>query len=553
MIRFSSLLLLLLVCTSAALALSPDDWNSSSVPPGLERITVVFTNDVHGGIMRSSAEFLNPEFPPSLGGASAAYKIIESLRDRAKRDGQAFMIFDAGDIYQGAPIGTRTHGLAIVDYLNLIGTTAVVVGNHDLDQGTWSLDSMSKHANFTWLAANLKEKGTDKVYHAVKPWKIFELSGLKVGLIGLTTTATKYMSFPKNIAAVDIEDEIPALTRAMAEVKAAGAQSIWVIFHQGIEFDEDANYQKLLSIEKNNGFTSQSVRDAQELAHRVPGIDVMFTGHIHIGKPKGWVHPKTHTLMVQNYGHGGNIGVVDLFVDKKSGRLVKFKMPTDNSMLLLLQEEQWGRDEGIDKTIQAIVDTVEQGMDEVIGEAMAEFQRGDANSAMVEFVADAMQDYGNTDLALQNTGGVRENFAPGNITRRSIFHIEPFGNELVKFKVTGDFIKRLLENRASSDRLGTGIAGLVITFDGSRPKEDRITKIEFTNGKIFNRDSIYTVTTSDYLLMGNSGMQMLTTIPQDQVDWTGVRISDAITKFVTKKTPLQPVTNTRWIDVAEKK
>jgi len=361
------------------------------------------------------------------------------------------------------------------------------------------------------------------------------------------------MSFPKNVAPIEFEDEIPALKRSMAEAKAAGAQVIWVAFHHGIQFDEEANYQRIVATENNGGFKHEWVGDAQELAHRVPGIDVMFAGHIHMGKPKGWIEPKTHTFMVQNYGHGGDLGVVDLYLDKKTGHLVKYKMPADNTMLLLLQEDQWGRDVAEEKTIQAIVDTVEKGMDEVVGETLSDLPAGEANAPMVRLVADAMLDWGKSDVSFQNTGGVRESLPVGKITRREIFNVEPFGNELVKFNVTGRFLKDIFIKRASSERLGLGMAGAVITFDGSKKGDDKIIKIELTDGKVFSVDSTYSVTTSDYLLMGNSGMEMLKQIPEDKVDWMGIRLADAITRYIEKKTPIQPKAESRWIDVSEKK
>ena len=542
----------LLSATAVSFAVEAEDWPSEPLPPNAIRITVVFSNDVHGGIQRTEAEFLNPEFPPMLGGATSEYRIIQALKDRAKRDGQYFMMIDAGDIFQGAPIGTLTKGRAIVDYYNLVGMDVVAVGNHDLDFGYWTLDSLIAHSKFDWIAANLLKKGTNEIYPGLKPYVMKNLAGVKIAIIGLTTTGTKFMSFPKNVATIDFEDEIPALQRTIAAAKKEGAQGIWVVFHHGIQFDEEENYIRIAELEREKKFNKNYVGDAQELAHRVPGVDVMFAGHIHVGKPKGWIDPKNHTLLLQNYGHGGNIGAVDLIVDKTTGKLINFRTPADQSMLLLLQEEQWGRDPVIEKQIQAIVDTVERGLDEKIGEATADLIRGDANAPLVAFVSDAMRDYGATDIGIQNTGGVRENIVMGDVTRRQIFNMEPFGNELVRFNVNGTFLKRLLEHRAQRDRLGTGVSGIVITFDGGKPEGERISKIDFTNGKSFHPDSIYSVTTSDYLLMGNSGMAMLTEIPQDKVDWLGMRLADAIAKYVAKMSPVKAQNTTRWIDTGKK-
>ncbi|MCX7835507.1 MAG: bifunctional metallophosphatase/5'-nucleotidase [bacterium] len=530
-------------------AIHSDQLVSKPIPENTIRVTVIFTNDVHGGIMRSEAEFLNPEFPPILGGAASAVKIIQAFRERAKRDGQYLLITDAGDIYQGAPIGTVTKGQAIVDYYNLIGLDWVTVGNHDLDHGYWNLDSMIQRSKFPWVACNLKLKNTNQQYPNTVPWIIRQLGDLKIGIIGLATASTKNMSFPKNIANIEFEDEITAIHRAIQEVRQQGAKSIWVTYHHGIMFNEEETFLELVKQEQTGNLKKSYISNAQELVHQVDGIDLMFCGHIHIGKPKGWVHPSKHTLMIQNYGHGGNIGVVDIYLDKFTGKIVKYDMPTENSMLLLLQEEQWGRDKEIDQKIQAIVDTVEKGLDDVIGESQIELIRGDANAPMVMLVATALKEYAKTDLAIQNAGGVRDNITPGLITKRHIFHIEPFGNELVTVTVNGKFLKELLESRVSKTRLGIGVSGVTILYNAEAPLGNRIQEITFDNGKKFHNDSLYTIATTDYLLMGNSGMSKFTEIPHSQVNWMGVRVSEAIVEYIQKNSPITKQTKRSWISV----
>jgi hypothetical protein len=45
---------------------------------------------------------------------------------------------------------------------------------------------------------------------------------------------------------------------------------------------------------------------------------------------------------------------------------------------------------------------------------------------------------------------------------------------------------------------------------------------------------------------------MLLEIPQDQVDWLGIRLSDAIVKYIEKTTPVKPGNSMRWIDTSSK-
>ncbi|MEZ4763330.1 MAG: metallophosphoesterase [Calditrichia bacterium] len=114
----------------------------------LQRLTVFFTNDVHGGIVPQKAEFLNPEFPPVLGGAASAAGIIKNIRESVQAEGGSTLLIDGGDTFQGTLVGTLSGGEAVVDYFNMMGYDAVVPGNHDFDQGKTTLSSASNNLIF---------------------------------------------------------------------------------------------------------------------------------------------------------------------------------------------------------------------------------------------------------------------------------------------------------------------------------------------------------------------------------------------------------------------
>ncbi len=81
-----------------AVALMAAAVPSASGEDGLIRLSVIFTNDIHGGIDRSGATFMNREFPPPLGGAASAATYIGSVRERAEAEGGYVLVMD-----QGAP------------------------------------------------------------------------------------------------------------------------------------------------------------------------------------------------------------------------------------------------------------------------------------------------------------------------------------------------------------------------------------------------------------------------------------------------------------------
>ena len=78
------------------------------------KVVTIFTNDVHGGIDRREASFINPDFPPTLGGGAIAGRYILQKRAEAKKNGWGFLLLDEGDFYQGTPMGTKSEGEAVI-------------------------------------------------------------------------------------------------------------------------------------------------------------------------------------------------------------------------------------------------------------------------------------------------------------------------------------------------------------------------------------------------------------------------------------------------------
>ena len=123
------------------------------------RLDIVFSNDVHGGIDRSEATFMNPDFPPQLGGGASAATLIKHIRSLSgtKRD---MLLFDAGDFFQGRPVGTVTKGRAVIEYMNAIGYDAMTIGNHEFDIMNDELMETLDYANFPILSCNIIDRRT---------------------------------------------------------------------------------------------------------------------------------------------------------------------------------------------------------------------------------------------------------------------------------------------------------------------------------------------------------------------------------------------------------
>ncbi|HNT52581.1 MAG TPA: metallophosphoesterase [Candidatus Syntrophosphaera sp.] len=123
------------------------------------RLDIMFSNDVHAGIDRAQATFMNPDFPPQLGGGASAATLIKQVRALGN-DKRASLLLDAGDFFQGRPVGTVTKGRAVMEYMNTIGYDAMTIGNHEYDILDEELEATLELANFPILSCNIMDKRT---------------------------------------------------------------------------------------------------------------------------------------------------------------------------------------------------------------------------------------------------------------------------------------------------------------------------------------------------------------------------------------------------------
>lgn len=509
------------------------------------RLTVFFTNDVHGGITPQKAEFLNPEFPPILGGAASAATLIKKAEKRAAEEGDGVLIIDSGDIFQGTLVGTRSEGEAIVKYMNQIGYDAVVPGNHDFDLGKDNLVELIEMSEFPWVSCNIYDQETGKRWQVLKPWIIKEVGGLKIGITGATTRGTEYMSFPDNIRGLDFRSEITNLQECVDELRAQNVDIVVAMVHAGLPYDPREGFDELKETTEKEVLKSGHA-NAMDIAHFVRGIDLLLGGHIHKGYDEPWEDPQNHTICIQNYGNGGNLGWIDLYIDMPTRSIASYDYPADNSDLLLLQEDEFWPDSTVLNYVKSQQKIYEKGFGEIIGKSQVALTRSSiGESPMNNLITDAMREKVDADFAFTNFGGIRADLKAGPITREDIFKVLPFGNQIATFQVDGNFLKEILEKKVSGGSRGLAISGGEVTINKTLPDGSRVVKVEI-DGKLLDPNKTYRLATTDYLMEGNSGLYMLKDIPRDNVAFTGILLREAIIESIEQNSPIAPKADGRW-------
>lgn len=369
---------------------------------------------------------------------------------------------DAGDLFSGTAISNLLQGEAEEAAVLQMGLDAIAFGNHDFDFGLQAVQR-SLAAGVPWLSLNvLQEDGTT----LAQPFVIKEVEGIRVLLTGVTTPDTPRMSFPENVAGLTFMDPAASLEQLLQEQK--GNYDICIVLsHLG--YGED-----LL------------------LAQRVPSIKAIIGGHTHtvLNRPI-----RIGDTLICHAGSGAQyLGKVVISMDEgypARGELLRVEESTPPHPRLV----------ELDQRYEAMLAAQ---LDEVIGYS----RFGYVKNGMGILLVQALLEFSGADAALYNGGGVRAGLPRGAVTRRDVFAVEPFDNQVVLVTLTGAQFARLLEAKAmrSSD-----------FYEGPR---------------LVDTSRTYTVATSDFLTTPESSYPMLA---QGEIQHLSVPVREVLENYLAEK------------------
>jgi len=190
----------------------------------------------------------------------------------------------------------------------------------------------------------------------------------------------------------------------------------------------------------------------------------------------------------------------------------------------------------------------EKGMDEIVGEASINLTKdgSGAQNLIGNVVVEAMLSAVNADFAFINLGGIRSDIAIGPVTLREIFDVMPFDNQVIILEVDGRMLKKIIEARVSGGRNGLRVAGIEVVISKTRENYDRVTSLKI-GGEPWKADKIYRIATTDFLLQGNAGLEVLTTIPENQIVRYELSLRDAIANYFKNNSPVKTKIDNRWV------
>lgn len=468
--RRIALITTLLLGFAALAAVNPATTGAQHECP--VRITLLQVNDVY-------------QFTPVDGGARGGLARVLTLRKQIMSESPHAIFMLAGDTISPSVESNTYQGRQMIDAWNASGLDYATFGNHEFDFGPDVLRARMRESNFRWLAANVVEKKSGKLFGDTPEFVIREFGGVKIGIFGIVLQETLLTSRPG--PDVDILDPCTTAARVVPKIHAAGAQVVIALTHQ-------------------------TLGDDKQFA-RCSGVDVIIGGH-------------EHTLLESMSGHAPifkmdadarELGRIDLNILKSTGKLesidwqiipVDRKVKADPSFASL--DRKYG---ALFRSLEVPVGRTAVDLD--VKSADVRFEE----TNMADFVADAFRQAVGADVALVNGGSIRADaiIPTGVLTKRNVLSILPFNNRVVKLQVTGAMIRAALENGVSTaaEEVQPGrfpqVSGLRYSFDAARKAGARVTSVT-VNGKPLNDRQSYTLATTTYLAVEHGdGYDMLGT------------------------------------------
>ena len=352
------------------------------------RVVVLSANDMHAKI---------DNFPR-----------FKSLVDSIRTQNKDVILLSAGDIFTGNPVVDQypEMGYPVIEMMNITRFDATALGNHEFDYGQEVLAKRIAQADFPFLASNIVFDSAPPLN--IKPYIFLTTkNGIKIGILGMI-----------QINEGGIPDTHPS--------KLDG-----ISFTKGIEVAPEYMWLKD-SCDIFIGLSHLGFEDDIEMAMQTGTFDMIAGGHSHTVV----AYPQEHNgvLVVQG---GSSLN----YVTMTTFYLVNKEIVEKESKLLDVGKHI-NTDAVLDSMLIKFNDNKE--LNQGIGAALNDIT---GKNELGSMMTDAMTSIAPLEIAFQNNGGIRIGRLPkGEISIGAVYNLDPFGNEIILFKMTTDEIRSLIIN-----------------------------------------------------------------------------------------------------------
>ncbi len=415
----------------------------------LVNLKFIHINDFHG----YSDEYRVPHEDGITGGIARVASEIKKLRSE---NPEGSITLDGGDIYEGGMYTKFSQGEIVSKFYKHMGFDAGVIGNHDMSWGLEPYANIAKACGHDFLGANVIDNSPEKHLDFLKPYKIIERQGVKIGILGLTTFMTSVGAPGHKI--VDIQKPEVIAEKYIKEMKEKhNVDMVVVLSHMGNGADV-------------------------ELAEHVKGIDIIVGAHCHTALKEPM--KKGNTLIVEAGHDGEYVGNLDIVFDKENKHIACY----DGKLIPVTGDIKPDRE--VTELTSPYVEKYKSINNEVLGKTDMELPYSMTNrTSLTQFFIDAQKM--DSDLSAASMFCIRKGIDKGNITYGDLFNMYPFDNELLKVKTNGESVLRYIETGLKfytpGKDISSMVSGVTYEFNPTLVGGRRITSVAM-NGKTYSRE-----------------------------------------------------------------
>ena len=336
---------------------------------------------------------------------------IKPLIDAEKAKNQKVYFVAAGDLFSGNPIVDYhlNKGYPMIDMLNKTGLDVSVIGNHEFDYGQAILNDRLEQANFPFICDNVSG-GTGKLGD-IKGSTIITKDNFSIAFVGVVETGSPGgypLTHPKKIQGLSFTEGLDSFENYKDLKVNDDVDLIVALTHYGGNKDEE--------ILENHDF-----------------VDLVIGGHTN--QEYGVAHANGYKVM-----SGGNLEKIS-----KTTLTVANKQITNFEFELInLSNSDLASDNALAEDIDEYFNNPNFYTN--IGSSLSTLTRNSTGC----FYTDALQVISDSDMVIQNSGGIRDIIYEGVITPFSIYSIDPFGNGFDTYTMSVSELRNFLNEFPSN-------------------------------------------------------------------------------------------------------
>ncbi len=528
-----------------ALALSGCTAPAARKPALPLEINLVALNDFHGNLEPSKYTYTPPGSTQPRTIQAGGIDVLKGALDTFRKDDPDLLFVAAGDLVGASPTASSMFAdEPSIEALNRMGLVASSLGNHEFDQGPKELlrqqhggcDSPRpakacrfspdfKGAGFTYLASNVVDAQTGK--NLVPGWRIVDVKGVKVGLIGAVLHDLASVTIASSIRGLAVNDEAASINAVLPAMRAQGAQVFVVLIHEGGFADQpydkadcDTLHGPIVAITKKLD----------------PAIRLVISGHSHTG----YLCKVDGKVVTQADAYGHLLSRIKLTLDPATKAVQDIQVQN-----VVMAPDAFTPDASLSAYLADVRAKSRAELAKPVArvqKALSRKENADGESVLGGVIADAAvaatRDQG-AQIGFMNPGGIRKDLETGEggvVSFGQAQAVLPFGNTLVVMDLTGAQLRRVLEQQwdrpVSSDPSILAVSSsLTYDWDSTQPVGRRTANVK-VDGKALDDGKVYRVVANNFLAEGGDNIPMFAKGTR-RVE-TGLRDLDALIAYLQK-------------------